>query len=240
MNLQTEIGDRREFKLTNAVLLYEEQVFKRECFATVHPVFQQEADGESRLGPGSLLTTAALKLLCRNLEMTKSTLLPPNVLAYSSDSLIWWTPPRLHTMYFSEGDEDRAAIHNRIYPHPSLVWRVHRGVLYLRAMAESVRPTAETPLMVAPYWNTAPTSGGVCPGDMPQPEETDVTTMLRWEEAFFNSRFTHPSGMGSLTTHAGGFIGLWTELAEAPKFPAQYLAPANESLEQFAMAGEDR
>jgi hypothetical protein len=69
---------------------------------------------------------------------------------------------------------------------------------------------------------------------MPRPVETDITTMLQWEEGFFNSRFTHPSGVGRLTTHPGGFMGLWMELVGAKEFPGKYLTPANQTLEQFA------
>ena len=87
--------------------------------------------------------------------------------------------------------------------------------------------------MVAPYWNIEPTRGDVCEGDMRRPRETDMSNMLEWEEGFFNSRFTHPSGMGKLTAHPGGFIGLWTELAEELQFPSQYLVPAQQTLQQF-------
>ena len=68
---------------------------------------------------------------------------------------------------------------------------------------------------------------------MQRPRDTDVTTLLGWEEGFFNSRFTHPSGMGKLTNHAGGFIGLWTELAGKQDFPNQYLLSARRTLQQF-------
>lgn len=57
--------------------------------------------------------------------------------------------------------------------------------------------------------------------------------MLEWEEGFFNSQFTHPSGMGKLTAHAGGFIGLWTELAGKEQFPAQYLVECRQTLLEF-------
>jgi Prokaryotic E2 family D len=61
-----------------------------------------------------------------------------------------------------------------------------------------------------------------------------VTNMLEWEEGFFNSRFTHPSGMGKLTTHSGGFMGLWTGLADKQQqFPSRYLVPARQTLLQF-------
>lgn len=160
-------------------------------------------------------------------------ILPENVLAHTSNLLMWWTPPRQHRMFFSDGAEDRRALHAQVCPHPALVWLVRHGRLSLRALGQSVRPTPTTPLMVAPYWNTEPSQGGVCEGDMRRPRETDASNMLEWEEGFFNSRFTHPSGMGKLTHHPRGFIGLWTELAGAQQFPKQYLVPVEQNLQQF-------
>jgi hypothetical protein len=39
--------------------------------------------------------------------------------------------------------------------------------------------------------------------------------------------------MGKLTTHPGGFIGLWAEVAGKHQFPSQYLFPARQTLQQF-------
>lgn len=235
MQVTTEIGNRHQFVLKKALLIYEDQISKREQFATVHDVLREGAEPHSpRLGPGTLLTTAFLKQLCRGLERNaKAAILPENVLACTADLLVWWTPERLHRMYFSDGAEDRRQIDGHVCPHPALVWSVRHGRLSLRALAQSARPTAATQLMVAPYWNTEPTRGDVCEGDMRRPRETDVTNMLQWEEGFFNSRFTHPSGMGRLTSHSSGFIGLWMELAGKQQFPSWYLIPARQTLQQL-------
>jgi PRTRC genetic system protein B len=235
MRVTTEIGNRHQFVLKQALLVYEDQISKREQFVTVHEILREGAEPrEPRLGPGTLLTTAFLKQLCRGLERKVNPgILPENVLACTSDLLVWWTPQRLHRMFFSDGAEDRREINGRVCPHPALVWAVRYGRLSLRAFADNARPAATTPLMVAPYWNTEPSRGDVCEGDMRRPRETDLTNMLEWEEGFFSSRFTHPSGMGKLTTHSGGFIGLWTELADKHQFPSHYLVPARQTLQQF-------
>jgi PRTRC genetic system protein B len=235
MRVTTEIGNRHEFVLKQALLVYEDQVSRREQFVTVHEILREGAEPQQpRLGPGTLLTTSFLKQLCRGLERrTKAIILPENVLACTSDVLVWWTPQRLHRMFFSDGAEDRRQINGRLCPHPPLVWSVRHGRLSLRALVQSVRPAAATPLMVSPYWNTESARGSVCEGDMRRPRETDVTNMLEWEEGFFNSCFTHPSGMGKLTTHPEGFIGLWTELADQRQFPSRYLVPARQTLQQF-------
>lgn len=230
----TQIGKTRDFHLTQAILIYEDQISQREKFATVHPVIVEGPEQQASLGPGSLLTTGFLERLYQGLERApRAVLLPESVLAYTTDLLAWWSPPRLHRMFFSDGAEDRQAVHGAICPHPALVWKVHRGCLFLRAIPGPKRPTAETMLMVAPYWNTEASRGDVCEGDMPRPRQTDMTSMLEWEEGFFNSRFTHPSGIGKLTAHPGGFIGLWTELAGKTDFPINYLVDSRQTLRQF-------
>jgi len=235
MRVTTEIGNRHEFVLKRALLVYEDQVSRREQFVTVHDVISENSSQQPLgLGPGRLLTTAFLKQLCRGLERRgNAIILPENVLAYTSDLLMWWSPPRQHRMFFSDGAEDRCELHGQVCPHPALVWLVRHGRLSLRALDQSIRPTAMTSLMTAPYWNAEPSRGDVCEGDMRRPRETNISNMLEWEEGFFNSRFTHPSGMGKLTSHPGGFIGLWTELARTQQFPTQYLLPAAQTLQQF-------
>jgi PRTRC genetic system protein B len=235
MRVTTEIGNRHEFVLKQALLVYEDQLSRREQFVTVHEVIREGSPPhQARLGPGRLLTTAFLKQLCRGLERRgQAIILPENVLACTSDLLVWWTPQRQHRMFFSDGAEDRRELNGRTCPHPALVWLVRHGRLSLRALDQAIRPKPATPLMIAPYWNTEPSRGDVCEGDMRRPRETAVNNMLEWEEGFFNSRFTHPSGMGKLTAHPGGFIGLWTELADKHQFPGQYLLPARQTLQQF-------
>jgi len=235
MQVTTEIGNRRDFVLKQALLIYEDQISKHERFVTVHDIVREGDEPQpARLGPGSLLTTRFLKELCRGLEReSRPIILPENVLAVTSDLVMWWTPPRLHRIFFSDGAEDRCRLDGQVCPHPALVWRVKQGSLHLRALYEPSRPSATTPLMVAPYWNTEPLRGDVCVGDMRRPRETDVRNMLEWEEGFFNSRFTHPSGMGKLTSHPAGFIGLWGELAGKEQFPGHYLVQAGQTLQQF-------
>src|SRR5258708_28970721 len=138
-------------------MIYEDRVHKREQFATIHKIAGEGASGWPSLGAGSLLTTAFLRDLARGLEREReAVLLPENVLAYTADLLIWWTPSRLRPMFFSDGAEDRALLNGRIFPHPPLVWKVRRGELSIRALSPQRRPAGETPLMVAPYWNTEP------------------------------------------------------------------------------------
>jgi hypothetical protein len=66
------------------------------------------------------------------------------------------------------------------------------------------------------------------------PEEVSAASLAGWEHAYFASEFTHPSGIVQLTTHPGGFLGLWSSLAGRDcRFPAKFLAGANETLQKF-------
>src|SRR5713101_2850895 len=95
---------------------------------------------------------------------------------------------------------------------------VHGRELFVHALAENSRPGADTRLKNAPYWNTD-SAGRVCLGSMRVPGEVSVGSLPGWENAYFASEFTHPSGAVRLTTHSGGFLGLWSNLAGRKHFP---------------------
>jgi Prokaryotic E2 family D len=68
---------------------------------------------------------------------------------------------------------------------------------------------------------------------MQVPEEVSVGSLSGWEDAYFASEFTHPSGAVRLTTHSGGFLGLWSNLAGRKHFPVKSLADSQQTLQEF-------
>ena len=60
-----------------------------------------------------------------------------------------------------ELEQKAAELTGRIFPQPPLVWRVDGGDLKIRALMENKRPTPETKLAVAPFWNLSD-DGRVC------------------------------------------------------------------------------
>ncbi len=102
----------------------------------------------------------------------------------------------------------------------------------MHALAENSRPGADTRLKNAPYWNTD-SAGRVCLGSMRVPGEVSVGSLPGWENAYFASEFTHPSGAVRLTTHSGGFLGLWSTLAGRKHFPVKFLADSKQTLQEF-------
>jgi PRTRC genetic system protein B len=107
----------------------------------------------------------------------------------------------------------------------------------VRAVASSSRPSPLTPMKTAPYWNT---DVRVCPGSMRVPDNSDIASIPQWEDAFFQSEFTHPASGVKLTNHPGGFIGLWRSLAGKKRFPVRGLVDAGETLQEFVAPGNER
>jgi E2/UBC family protein D len=75
-------------------------------------------------------------------------------------------------------------------------------------------------------------NGAVCAGTMRTPKSLTVTSIGAWQQAFFQSEFTHPGGGGRLTKRPGGTTALWNGLAGKRQFPVSTLIE-QEPLEQY-------
>ena len=58
---------------------------------------------------------------------------------------------------------------------------------------------------------------------MRTPKSLTVTSIAAWQQAFFQSEFTHPGGGGRLTKRRGGTAALWKSLAGKERFPLSTL-----------------
>jgi PRTRC genetic system protein B len=222
------IGANREFKLTEALLIY--RGGGDGAFASLHQV-KQHQNGIPYLSPGEALTTAFLRTLAQGLgAQAKPEILPDNVLARTPDMLVWWSRPRRRVMFFGGVDKEAWKLNGLVFPHPAVVFKVAGKDLFVRAVASITRPGPTTPMKIAPYWNT---DVRVCPGSMRVPGNSDVASIPQWEDAFFQSEFMHPAGAVRLTSHPGGFIGLWRSLAGKKRFPVRCLVDARETLQDF-------
>ena len=230
MDAHVRIGDNRVFSLKQAVLLYQEG---SRAFATLHEV-KSRPDEAPYLCAGQSVTTGFLQTLAKGLgASTAAEVLPEHVLARTPELIAWWSRAQPRLMFFGDGDTETKKLNGKMYPHPALVFMIHAGELFVRALAEDCRPTADARLKNAAYWNTD-AHGRVCLGSMRVPEEVSVGSLSGWESAYFASEFTHPSGAVRLTTHPGGFLGLWSSLAgRKHKFPVKFLADSKQTLQEF-------
>jgi PRTRC genetic system protein B len=237
MRFSIDVGSELELKLYQAVLLYRNDHGNR-FMATIHGVVQKEADGTPLLGSGQLLSTAALRELTKQLGTScPAEFLPENVVARTPELIAWWTPAAVRPMFFRDGSE-LAGISGNLYPNPALLFVVRSGVLVVRAIPDNRRPESDTRLAAAPYWNID-SNGAVCAGTMRAPKSLTVASIPAWQQAFFQSEFTHPGGAGRLTKRKGGTSALWKSLARKKTFPRSTLIamePLNEYLRKLEAA----
>jgi hypothetical protein len=64
------------------------------------------------------------------------------------------------------------------------------------------------------------------------PKSLTVASIAAWQQAFFQSEFTHPGGAGRLTKRKGGTVALWKSVAGKKRFPRCTLIEA-ESLGEY-------
>jgi PRTRC genetic system protein B len=230
MRFSIDVGSELDLKLYQAVLLYKNDHGNR-YMATVHGVVQQNGDGSPVLGAGQLLSTASLRELARQLGTgCPVEFLPDHIVARTPDLLAWWTPAAVRPMFFRDGSELEGISGKRL-PHPALLFVVRSNVLYVRALFASRKPRPDSKLAAAPYWNID-SNGAVCAGTMRVPKSLTVTSIAAWQQAFFQSEFTHPGGGGRLTKRRGGTTALWRCLAGKQRFPISTLI-GQEPLDQY-------
>ena len=133
-------------------------------------------------------------------------------------------------MFFRAGSE-LEGVSGKRFPHPALLFVVRSSVLHVRALFATQRPRPDSKLAAAPYWNID-SNGAVCAGTMRVPKSLTVTSIAAWQQAFFQSEFTHPGGGGRLTKRRGGTAALWKSLAGKERFPHSTLVE-QEPLDQY-------
>ncbi|MFC5862074.1 PRTRC system protein B [Acidicapsa dinghuensis] len=235
MHVSLEIGQNRHFELREALLIYhstDRHYWEMgNTFVTHHPV-ATKGTKKPELGPANPLTVDFLQSLLHSLGgQIPIEFLPDNVMARTDRTIAWWTPAQIRPMFFGDTQGDLQGINGRNFPQPALIWLTQDSSLFVRALKENRRPSAASGLSVAPYWNLYE-SGSVCIGSMRAPKVSTVASIGQWEKSFYESEFTH-GNVGRVTRHAGGFEGLWKELADKDAFPVEQLIELPETAEEF-------
>ncbi len=218
--------------LTKALLVY---VGKTGSFATVHSIRQRQGRTRPEIEPGTPLTRAGLEEIAQVL-LTDGTgplvreLLPESLLYSDATRLLWWAPSAFRPIFFRTGRPDfDAALEGKSAYHPPLLF-LAKGGLSVWALSENARPTLDSQLYQAPYFNIF-SSGSMCQGNTQFPNVLRPEAMAGFEQAFFETNFTHTNTSGKpLTSFAGGHDALWKHLAETGNpFPLDALVPPDAS-----------
>jgi PRTRC genetic system protein B len=205
----------------------------RHPFVTLHDVMHDGA--AARLAEGQLMTPQMFIDLMTGLgRSVPAEILPASVLVRTAEMIVWWAPACERTMFFSDHGSapDLRSMNGKLYPHPALLFKACGSHLWVRALAKDERPTAETKLRMAPYWNCYD-NGVCCTGSMKIPQDKSVAAIDLWEESFFHSEFTHASGVCKHVRFRRGFLAMWQSLAGQKAFPAKYLVKLPQTLAEF-------
>ncbi|MFW2477294.1 MAG: PRTRC system protein B [Sediminibacterium sp.] len=129
---------------------------------------------------------------------------------------IWYTPAMKHFLAFTPD----LKIPDGKYPVPPMVWKASRSGVSVFALAKDESPTMKTILYKAPFFDVHE-NGSVCMGtvDIDIDRHTHLEAfMSKWEEYFFNSKFSHV--LDDKSPVKGNIIQLWQSLKDSRrKFP---------------------
>jgi PRTRC genetic system protein B len=234
-----------EYTLRRAVLVYEARHGGH--YATLHPVTHDA--GRASIGTGRALTESTLRTTLQALGAPKGIggWVAPRVLYMDENTIVWHRPAGPRVMFF--GGAADASLRNRsaVVAHPPLVFGVTRHGWYVAALPTfreflgadiavaqgDRRPAPGDPLMRAPYPNVYD-DGRICEGNVTLPDRIALDTIEGFEDAFFDSKFTH-SNVADACAHPQGLAGLWRRMFETKPevMPDHYLTPMNLTLEQF-------
>lgn len=201
------------YKLTRAIMVYEGDNRSGEAYATVHDV-HLDAFGAATILAGTAVTPGMVADLARQLGRgSGGGYLTENVLAASASGIIWYLKPSTRHVRFSCSREaNPIGTRAGITPHPGLIFYAGEREWRVFAYKGSKRPTPDTKLYQAPYFNVWE-QGKICVGSVQLPDRFDVAAVEHYEAAWFDSIFTHPN-QNKLTSYKGGDYQLWADLLD--------------------------
>ena len=205
----------------SALLIYErvDSSEKSGYYITEHPILGGE------ICAGKPLTKDALIALCSKLiPGLRQTLqyFPPNLIAFTPFGMAWWMPaiPRKQVQF-----SKATGIPSGPAPIPPMLFVV-QGIepdiaLYAWALGENTRPTPQTLLYRAPFFNVH-RDGRVCMGNAPLPNVINLGDIPLWERLFLETEYTDELEPGLQGTSGKK---LWTRLIKtgAKTFPTDCL-----------------
>lgn len=159
-----------------------------ETFVTEHGI-RLNGEDQPQLGPGrpleekSLYQTMERMAQARPVRHQHAGLLDPNILQFDATKMTWFVPGQRRPMWLQQRERALQVA------WPDLVFHVSERGFCCWAVADAKRPTADTPVFHAPLANFY-RDGRLCMGNATAGNLT-IESIPVWEEAVFNTRFTH-------------------------------------------------
>lgn len=145
-------------------------------------------------------------------------------------SVIWYTKTQQRQLYFLEC----LGIPNGKAFVPPMLWKADKNSLSVFAMKSGSRPTEQTKLYHAPFFNIYE-DGKVCMGTVSIDIKNSASVeefIQAWENYFFNSYFSHL--INNHNPIKGNCVHLWKVLIDKDKpFPKDVLKSNNKTLKNI-------
>ena len=235
---ESAFASEESLTLQSAVMLYSNT--SGSAFATAHNIYTDES-GSPCLLEGHPLTVKILNELTAALAKGAKSArsfngyLPESVLAVGLNSIVWFLPAADRTVSFACRGNEVIGTRSAKTPHPSLVFGVNDCGWFVYAVKGNKRPTPETALWQAPYFNVWD-SGKICVGTTQTPTGATTQQIDGWNKAFFASSFSHPNihQRGRLVA-SGGAYEFWRDLLDGKykSFPQKQLVATKATLGTF-------
>lgn len=169
-----------------------------QCFLELRKI-----DETGKMGEGRPVTYEFMNDITRNYSESQGGTpygnIPENLLycdtRKGSERYIWYNPPRKRMMFFNES----LGIENAEYNLPGIIYEAKGTGLDLYAY-KGDKPTCNTELFEAPFFNVTRTS--VCLGSakIEKPANPTYDRLLEyWEKKFWLTEFSHLGGYGNPT-----------------------------------------
>jgi PRTRC genetic system protein B len=156
--------------------------------------------------------------------------LPSKLVSVNYGYALWHTPPKEVSLFFT----DSLGIPSGKAKIPALLWKATRESVQVFALKGKAKPTANTPLYYAPFFNLSQ-DGRVCMGTVNINIDRQTCLedfMALWESYFFNSYFTHT--LGNHHHCKGNLIQLWQEQSGTDRdFPQDELVKNGRALKDL-------
>ncbi len=243
MKTQPVLSDAYTLRLQHAILIYgsgrdslishRDEDRRVNSVATIHDIGAR-TDGTPEIEEGRCVSAKEIENLAANLSAMSrgAQWFPPEVIAISMTSIVWWKPRTKRRIWFRTGETDLDALNGRLVHHPALLFMVSGHSLHVMALAGNERPTPATKLYRAPYLNCFSDDGHVQLCGCRPPEYADADNLQVWESVFYDSAFTHGETQ-RVTALKGGSAALWKAQQTNKIFPASALISAKQTLKEY-------
>ncbi len=225
------------YKPQKALLIYQSKADKHKVHVEAYDIDQNgkpiNAHPLSVLEINELAECLHASVESGNQYLAPQSLIPPNILYVDNAAMgyaVWYSPAKQVQLLFKE----KLGIPSGKAYVPALLWKATRDDLYIYAIKTNKRPTGNTVLYHAPFFNIYE-DGKTCMGtvDIDINESSSLEDFTRqWESYFWNSYFSHC--LEGFIPVKKNIVQIWHQQVKTERmFPSDILLPSRQTIKDI-------